>query len=123
MYSSPAFLVLAIADKGSRNLAIRIAAILLKDPHDQNNQNQDRHHIGKEGPHPLLNLHALTSIGFLNEGIPSPALLHGAEEDEDQSTDWKDQVADQEILEVKEGRFAQGMNAGKHVVAQGAGQG
>ena len=67
---------------------------------------------------------ALAGVRFGDEVVPSPAAFVAAEEQEHHRAEGQQVVADDEVFQIEDhGAGAEGLDAGQHVEAEGAGQG
>ena len=87
-------------------------------------EHDERQDIFDVQAQPLREHEALAGVRFGDEVVPSPATLVTAEEQEHHRAEGQQVVADDEVFQIEDhGAGAEGLDAGQHVEAEGAGQG
>ena len=93
-------------------------------PLHENEEHDERQDIFDVQAQPLREHEALAGVRFGDEVVPSPAALVTAEEQEHHRAEGQQVVADDEVFQIEDhGAGAEGLDAGQHVEAEGAGQG
>ena len=90
----------------------------------ENEEHDERQDIFDVQAQPLREHEALAGVRFGDEVVPSPAAFVAAEEQEHHRAEGQQVVADDEVFQIEDhGAGAEGLDAGQHVEAEGAGQG